>query len=144
LAPDEPITDLPKLIADRFGSFQSIPIADCPSGSQIDGLVGSDAQGARALVTEQKTWPAAERFLLARALHHWLFTLQNGDRRLLTRAHGWEQRASRAFAAELLAPAAAIQRRLDEEPAIDETILAEELQVSAMVIGYQLENHGLL
>lgn len=144
LAPDAPIPDLPGLIEDRFGSFQRLSVAAPPGSSPIDGLVGNDARGIHAVVMEQKSRPDAARFLLARALHHWLFTLEDGDRRLLTRAHGWEQRASRAFAAELLAPAAAIQRRLDEEPDIDETTLAEEMDVSPRVIGHQMENHGLL
>lgn len=144
LAPDEPIADLAALIGSCLGSFQSIPLAeDAPPGSRINGLVGKDAQGRPSLVADSTKGLDAERFLLARALHHWLFTLQDGCRRLLTHAHGWEQRSSRAFAAELLAPAAAIQRRLDEEPDIDESTLAAELQVSPLVIAHQMDNHGL-
>ena len=65
--------------------------------------------------------------------------------RLLTRANDWQQSASRAFAAELLAPAAALSGRLANACAWDQQgQLADEFQVSPMVIAHQIENHGLI
>lgn len=89
----------------------------------------------------------AKRFLRARALHHWRFVAApGGGARLLTRASDYHQSASRAFAAELLAPAAALAERLEGRDAWDTNVheeLSEEFQVSAMVIAHQIENHGL-
>ena len=50
--------------------------------------------------------PAREedrRFLEARGMYHAVFACHSGPR-LITTAHTWDQQASRAFAAELLAP----------------------------------------
>ncbi len=87
----------------------------------------------------------AQRFLLGRALHHWLFvTDATAPQRLLTRGHDWSQAASRAFAAELLAPARALERRLAGRADWErQGELAEELGVNPMVIAHQLQNHGL-
>ena len=56
----------------------------------------------------------------------------------------WMGRAARAFAAELLVPAAALARRvsgrLSEQ---DVENLAAEFSVSPQVIIHQVENHGL-
>ena len=89
--------------------------------------------------------PAGNRFRLARSafLHH--FT-GNGKmrRRLVTEAHTWEQRASRAFAAEFLAPAAGLNKRLGGRASpslIDE--LADQYGVSSYAIGHQIENRRL-
>jgi hypothetical protein len=64
--------------------------------------------------------------------------------RLLTSAHDWQQACSRAFAAELLAPAKALeaQRRPGSEWE-DEGQLANRFDVSPWVIAHQLVNHGL-
>jgi hypothetical protein len=145
LEPDISIPDIEWLIENRLGDFQSIFLQNCPRGAQVDGLLGTDKHGIRTLVAEDRKSPG-QRFLMARALHHWLYTLRNGDQRLLTHSHGWEQRASRAFAAEFLAPAAALQQRLDEIADIDEDTLdtlAHEFQVSAKVIEHQIENHAI-
>lgn len=64
--------------------------------------------------------------------------------RLLTRSMTRSQRAARAFAAELLAPAAALANhvsgRLDDQ---DVETLAATFLVSSQVIVHQVENHGL-
>ena len=68
-----------------------------------------------------------------------------GSPALLTQARSDRQQRSRAFAAEFLAPAAALQAKaprpiLDEED-VDE--LAAEFGVSPWLIAHQLENHGI-
>ena len=68
-----------------------------------------------------------------------------GSPALLTRAQSDRQQRSRAFAAEFLAPAAALQAKaprpiLDEED-VDE--LAAEFGVSPWLIAHQIENHQI-
>lgn len=62
----------------------------------------------------------------------------------LTRARDWQQSASRALAAELLAPARALAVRLRGESGREfQSQLAEEFQVDAKVIARPLADHGL-
>lgn len=65
--------------------------------------------------------------------------------RLITRSHDWDQQASRGFAAELLAPRAALAAEmpvdLDEDERADAiTNLAERYQVHPELIRRQLQN----
>ena len=63
---------------------------------------------------------------------------------LLTRAYTWDQRASRAFAAELLAPEAALRQEVhDGVPHARVEELAKKFHVSPWVIEHQIENHRI-
>jgi Zn-dependent peptidase ImmA (M78 family) len=87
---------------------------------------------------------AGERFLLARGLYALLSGATQDGPRLLTGAGTAMQAAGRAFAAELLAPAAALRARIGagvDEEQVEE--LAREFKVSSQVIDHQLENHRL-
>ncbi len=87
--------------------------------------------------------PDTQRFLDARGLYHGLFTCELSQR-LVTRAFTWDQQASRAFAAELLAPRAALSARTPERAdraAVEQ--LAQEFVASTKVIENQLENAGV-
>lgn len=108
----------------------------------IDAVV--QVNGGPALAATDRC-DRGRRFLLARALHHWLFARSTEEpHRLLTRANDWQQAASRAFAAELLAPAAAIEEKLGGTGGWEEEEeLAAHFNVSTMAIAHQLENHGL-
>lgn len=106
-------------------------------------LTRSEAGAPVAIIGD--AGPAGNRFRLARSafLHH--FT-GNGKmrRRLVTEAHTWEQRASRAFAAEFLAPAAGLARCLRGRASpslIGE--LANHYGVSSYAISHQIENRRL-
>ena len=94
----------------EFGWAQS-PLLTTPSkpASLIDAMLDRSPCGAAVVVAPADCGFRQERFRLARALflHH--FAPAPG-RRLVTAAHTWDQRASRAFAAEFLAPAAALAR----------------------------------
>ncbi|MCC6581743.1 MAG: hypothetical protein IT440_15025 [Phycisphaeraceae bacterium] len=83
----------------------------------------------------------SQRFLEARGLFHAAYLCENGPR-LVTRAHDWDQQASRGFAAELLAPRYLVAQRVrlddSDECAIRE--LAEELEVSEQLIYWQARN----
>jgi hypothetical protein len=84
-----------------------------------------------------------QRFNDARGLYHGLFTC-DASQRLVTRTYTWDQQASRAFAAELLAPRAALTA-CTSEPAERQAVglLAQEFNVSTKVIENQLENAGV-
>lgn len=140
LADDQPLRDLESTIEELLGHLtQSWPSHD---KSRVEGAI--QLNGAPAISATQRSH-SAQRFLLARALHHWLFvTDAMTPHRLLTRGHDWSQAASRAFAAEMLAPAKALEQRLggqaDWERQAD---LAEEFQVSPTVIAHQIANNRL-
>lgn len=128
----------------EFGWAQS-PLLTTPSkpASLIDALVDRSPSGAAVVVAPADCGFRQERFRLARALFLHQVAAAPG-RRLVTAAHTWDQQASRAFAAEFLAPAAALARHVGARISwrdIDE--LADEYQVSPLVIEHQIENHRL-
>ena len=67
------------------------------------------------------------------------------SQRLVTDAYSWDQKASRAFAAELLAPQQALINRLSRISADPLTVkeLSTEFCASSYVIERQLENAGV-
>ena len=113
-----------------------------PGGPLYAMVERSGAGDSVAVTPEFET--RAKRFSQARAL---FLRYANGtpwDRRLATRAHTWDQRASRAFAAEFLAPADGISRSIGEyvSPSqIDD--LADHYGVQPVAIRHQIENHRL-
>ena len=86
----------------------------------------------------------SKRFLLARSLYLQA-TSRSTERRLVTSSHTWAQRASRAFAAELLAPADALRDRIrsDSVSAREVAQYAAEFVVDPVLIERQLENHAV-
>jgi hypothetical protein len=89
------------------------------------------------------------RFLTARSLYHALVTAKRSHR-LVTNAFTWHQKASRAFAAELLAPQRALLSALRAEigsgsDANPEFIdrMGSKFRTSPIVIEKQLENAGI-
>jgi hypothetical protein len=139
---DDSIRDLEEVAEKALGAPMACEWL-APRDSAIDALVHNN--GVLRLAGLQRG-VQNRRFLLARALHHGEFaTTSDSPSRLLTRGHDWLQAASRAFAAEILAPAAALAARLDKSSSWeDEDALAAEFDVSSMVIAHQLQNHGLL
>lgn len=136
------VTDVREAMQE-FGWAQS-PLLRAPANaaSPIDALLDCSASGAAVVVAPECSF-RQERFRLARALFLRHFAAAPGPR-LVTAAHTWDQRASRAFAAELLAPAAALAEHVGTRVSwrdIDE--LADEYQVSPLAIEHQIENHRL-
>lgn len=80
----------------------------------------------------------------ARSVFHALATSRESQR-LVTNAFSWDQKASRAFAAELLAPRQALIDRVSESTADPQTVrnLSREFRASTYVIERQLENVGV-
>ena len=108
--------------------------------TRIQGLVAADAP---ACVLPPRS-ESGRRFLQARALGDYLGRSGPGPAILSSLATDRQAR-SRAFAAELLAPAGSLRRRLGsplvEPEQVDE--LGHEYGVSTEVIRRQIENHGL-
>ncbi len=120
-----------------------------PSDSHDLGLQaigGASRRNASVLVLGRPMISQTQRFAEARALWHFLFD-QRPVTFLITPAHTDRQRVERAFAAELLAPAAGILHRLDLGEigfALDDIeAIAEHFEVSSMVIRHQIENQIL-
>ena len=137
------VTDVREAMQE-FGWAQS-PLLTTPSkpASLIDAMVDRSPSGAAVVVAPADCGFRQERFRLARALflHHFA---ASPERRLVTAAHTWDQQASRAFAAEFLAPAEVLAKHVGARISlrgIDE--LADEYQVSPVVIEHQIENHRL-
>jgi Zn-dependent peptidase ImmA (M78 family) len=111
-------------------------------GERIQAVVGWTPNNETLLAGPQSLRKDNQRFLAARGLYHALFACDRGER-LVTRAFTWDQQASRAFAAELLAPQAALISRAPgntDRAKVEE--LAREFDVSQVVIANQLENAG--
>ena len=111
-----------------------------PPSARVHGLTAADAP---ACVTAPRS-ETGERFLLARALGDYLDRSEPGPALLSSLATNRQAR-SRAFAAEFLAPAESLRRRLNGGPVEPETVdeLGLEFGVSSLVIRHQIENHRL-
>lgn len=112
-------------------------------------MVGFDAITVRDPSTDSGafvlagTVPASKRFAYARSLMEYL--VNPNTKALVSRAVTNDQRRNRAFAAELLAPAEGIRKRLAGSPVSGEQVeeIADEFRVSTYVIEHQIENHNL-
>ena len=108
----------------------------------VDGVVACGEGGRPAFAFRPRGEPG-RRFHFCRALAELLW--RPGVNALLTKARTERQQSNRAFAAEFLAPSAALRDRtrrttVDEDD-VDE--LATEFGVSSMVIEHQLANHQI-
>jgi len=141
---DTPITDLPGLLHKccqwPLDMDQRMPQ---PGATELKAMVAADSQGTPR-VFRARNGHASHRFLLARAVY-FVPLLQHGSQaRLITNAFTWDQAASRAFAAELLAPATALRSRISGSVSPDEVEeLAVEFEVSPVVIQHQIKNHHI-
>lgn len=111
-----------------------------PPSTRIHGIVGTETPACM-------TAPRGEsgtRFLVARALGDYLGRSAAGPG-LLSSLTTERQAQSRAFAAEFLAPAASLRRRIPGDYVEDERIddLGREFGVSSELIRRQIRNHHL-
>jgi hypothetical protein len=114
-----------------------------PNPSRL-AMVGKDHEGHPRLVTKDTRREASKRFHLARALDFLPTADAPGMLRLITGAHTWDQQASRAFAAELLAPAVTLRSSVGPSVSTEQVDdLANDFKVSSWVIEHQLANHGI-
>lgn len=130
-------------VTDSFDvdSFVSKSILPAPDRS-LHAFGGGPADIAPSVVLGRKQHEDSERFTLARAL--WHFLQRPGEQFLITPAHTLRQKAERAFAAELLAPAAGVAKLVGENPddiGVDELEAAERhFHVSSLIIQHQIDN----
>jgi hypothetical protein len=142
LAPEKPLPSVEDLAQAVTGAPLHMELRNHVPGRGIRAVVGWAPSGVFVAGPVSKH-SDNQRFLVARGLYHGLFSSTKSER-LVTEAFTWDQQASRAFAAELLAPQRALLARTSEpvdRSRIEE--LANEFQASSIVIEKQLENAGV-
>ena len=140
----EVLSDLSGLMRHLGWADPPLVATDTKPSSDLRAVVGYGREGAPVAATQTGATQTSERFLLARSL--FLQTRSAApERRLVTGSHTWHQRASRAFAAELLAPADALRQRFSAESVSRREVAqcAAEFRVDAALIERQIENHAV-
>jgi len=140
LAPLPSVEDVAKKVSGRAIRIQD---QNHVPGQKIRAVVGWSPENEIVLAGPMSPRKDNQRFLAACGLYHGLFSCDRSER-LLTHAFTWDQQASRAFAAELLAPQAALIAQageMVERSKVDE--LASHFEASSVVIEKQLENAGV-
>ncbi len=145
LDPVSPIPDLPSLLVNRLGwSVNSAIVVPGSTTTRLDGLVGQVEHDQPAIIVPGSRSLEGERFRLGRAAFCVLSGEASTSPRLLSGAFTWMQRASRAFAAELLVPSAALAKRvfgLVTQAKVQ--AIANEYRVHPLLVRHQIENHDL-
>jgi hypothetical protein len=109
----------------------------------FDALVASENGDAGFSIKRGRE--SSQKFTLCRSLFQYL-TASERNTYLVTRALSEEQRRNRAFAAELLAPSAALQKSVSSRIIDEEEVenIADHFGVSTYVIEHQLNNHKIV
>jgi len=145
VTPDNPIDTLADVSrALKIGSLAFHEVNHL-SNRRVRAVVGWKPDQTPVVAGPIPSRDTDRRFLEARGLYHAIYACDRGPR-LATNAHTWDQQASRAFAAELLAPQAALLDEAARNTEDNDTLvstLASRYRVSARVIEYQLENAGV-
>jgi hypothetical protein len=141
-----PVGDLPAALVTRLGWSEEVERElHGAASSRLDAVVGWSPTTHEPLsIVPSTRSDAATRFRLARAAYLVLSGAATAAPRLLSAAATRPQRASRAFAAELLVPATALAERV--RGAVSEALVeevAEEYRVSPLLVKHQIENHRL-
>lgn len=141
--PLAPVGDL-KEILHRCGwpvPDRQIKVVD--GSRHINAFVAKSRREA-PLIVGPALGPQSDRFRLARTLFFVPPSADAASPRLVTNAFSWDQRASRAFAAELLAPAEALRHRLANIVSREDVdLLAQEFDVHPKLVEHQIRNHRL-
>ncbi len=143
LAPSDPVHSVEDLAHTVAGVPFRAPEQNHVPGSGVRAAVGWNEDREIVVAGPHPRRESSLRFLAARGLYHALFGCERSER-LITDAFTWDQQVSRAFAAELLAPQAALTARTGvraDRSLIEE--LAGDFGASTMVIEKQLENAGV-
>jgi hypothetical protein len=140
-----------RLLRDRLGLAPSEPVQAAPvhvsvreaSASGLTGAGRTFSPDHTNLVIARHLNRPSERFTAGRALWHAADTLPSGSY-LITSSGAATQQVGRAFAAELLAPAAGIRQLLGDQalaaPPEDVASVAEHFGASEWVIALQVKN----
>jgi hypothetical protein len=126
-----------------LGNLSTVPSEGSAEGLITAGLQRQDGETRIAVVGDSGRH---RRFAAARAAFI-AWTAPEKSSRLITRARTRDQQASRAFAAEMLAPIGYIRRRIGggNLPVSSYRIedIADELNVSPQVVQYQARNNRI-
>ena len=142
-AHEAPVADMRAVMCALGWAQEPLLTTDSKPTSPLDALLDHSARGVPVVVAYQDGGVESERFRLARSLFLRHFTAASG-RRLVTASHTWDQRASRAFAAEFLAPAGALAKHIRGPVSFsDVDELGGEYRVSPLVIEHQIDNQRL-
>jgi hypothetical protein len=121
--------------------YISSGVSPSPDGS-LHVLGGLNGRGAAVAVLGRRSRPSGERFALARSM--WHFIWEDGTYFLVTGAYTDRLKTERAFAAELLAPAAGIAEKLGVDPhsATEEDLedVAQHFGVQPVLVSHQVRN----
>lgn len=111
----------------------------------VDCLLVHD-EGRFAFGVAEISQTPHHRFVRYRAVFEMLATGPHSPLAIVSEAHSARQKANRAFAAEFLAPAAALRAYFSTQDATEETIhlVAQKLGVSEKLITHQLVNHRII
>ncbi|MCI0642713.1 MAG: hypothetical protein L0Y72_03560 [Gemmataceae bacterium] len=143
LSPTAPVKSLEEIAqASAGGSFRFQDQNHVP-GRNVRAVVGWTPGHEIVLAGPRSPRDDSQRFLSARGLYLALFACHRSER-LVTHSYTWDQQASRAFAAELLAPQAALVA--EASSTVDQSTvekLAAHFDASTVVIERQLENAGV-
>lgn len=137
------ITDILHSFSSRLNITNSI-ITKQTSSHLFDAVVGLNKCDSPIFMLNKNN-DKSERFSFCRALYEHI-TGNGNTLSMVTSSYSYRQKRNRAFAAEFLAPAKAIQERIGRTPrisseAVDE--IAEEFGVYSSVIRHQIENHEI-
>jgi hypothetical protein len=142
---ESPLNSVESTARDVFGREMRIEDRNHVPGHGILAIIGrSKRNGDIVAAGPQPPREDSQRFLNSRSIYHALVTTGE-SRRLVTDSFSWDQKASRAFAAELIAPQRALVARLTGFRADSAKIesLSREFNASTIVIEKQLENAGV-
>ena len=132
-------------LAEAFGiaSLGCVSVNDSRGKRLFDAMVDT-ADGGRPGFLTTKSRPEQVRFAFCRGLFEYL-TAPGTPSALVTVARTDRQKCNRAFAAEFLAPAEWLRERIDGSQVSPDEMddWAQELGVSTVVVGHQIENHRL-
>ena len=142
---ESPLDSVESVARDVFGREMRIENRNHVPGHGIRAIIGRSGRNGDIVAAGPQ--PAREdnrRFLNSRSIYHALVTTRNSSR-LVTDSFSWDQKASRAFAAELIAPQRALVARVSGSRADFAKVesLSREFKASTIVIEKQLENAGV-
>lgn len=109
----------------------------------LNGVLAT-TRGGGPLFSLSQRYPAGQVFTLCRMLFEYL-SEAGLTAAIASPADSERQKRNRAFAAEFIAPAAAIQNHMPSGPLTEEGVqdLAEAFGTSSFIIRHQIENHGI-
>jgi hypothetical protein len=131
----------------HIGNVESLlaALVEVPDATGVyDALVATNRHASPTFALNVRHRDAAQRFHFCRGLYTFLRADDEGPW-LVTKSLSDEQKQSRAFAAEFLAPASALKDRVSGTTVSADEVddIASEFGVSAFVIDHQLENHRI-